>query len=194
MGIVGLWLPMNRRATKICKKTAVARPFMGRGRSRFDCSMRGLKPIRLPRYDYRTSGYYFVTVVSRNRENIFQNSKNVIEQKLEGVAKQIQGLSVDTKIVMPNHVHLILILENCALPLGEIIRRWKAKVSHTFGSSVWQPNYYDHVIRDEKALNRIREYIIYNPELEILKFERFYRGNADKSAGDKKGPINRRAT
>ncbi|MBI4092877.1 MAG: transposase [Candidatus Kerfeldbacteria bacterium] len=129
-----------------------------------------------------------MTVVSRNRKNIFQNSENIIEEELENVAKQIQGLSVDTKIVMPNHVHLILVLENCALPLGEIIRRWKAKVSHSLGYSVWQPNYYEHVIRDEEALNRIREYVIYNPELEILKFEQFYPRDADKSAGYKKMP------
>jgi len=27
----------------------------------------------------------------------------------------------------------------------------------------WQRNYYEHIIRDEDELNRIREYIIYNP-------------------------------
>jgi hypothetical protein len=33
----------------------------------------------------------------------------------------------------------------------------------TPGAPVWQRNYYEHVIRDESALNRIREYIINNP-------------------------------
>lgn len=31
------------------------------------------------------------------------------------------------------------------------------------GIPVWQRNYYEHVIRDENDLNRIREYIEYNP-------------------------------
>ena len=34
---------------------------------------------------------------------------------------------------------------------------------HTLGSPVWQRNYYEHVIRDEVSLNRIRQYIIDNP-------------------------------
>lgn len=33
----------------------------------------------------------------------------------------------------------------------------------TAGASVWQRNYYEHIIRDEKSLNRIREYIANNP-------------------------------
>jgi hypothetical protein len=34
----------------------------------------------------------------------------------------------------------------------------------TAGEAVWQRGYYEHVIRDEESLNRIREYIIYNPQ------------------------------
>jgi len=33
----------------------------------------------------------------------------------------------------------------------------------TPGAPVWQPNYYEHIIRDERSLNRIREYIVTNP-------------------------------
>ena len=33
----------------------------------------------------------------------------------------------------------------------------------TPGSLVWQRNYYEHVIRSEKSLNRVREYILDNP-------------------------------
>ena len=33
----------------------------------------------------------------------------------------------------------------------------------TPGAKLWQRNYYDRIIRDEDELNRIREYIIYNP-------------------------------
>ena len=37
-------------------------------------------------------------------------------------------------------------------------RGWKP-----FDKKLWQRNYYEHVIRDENELNRIREYIINNP-------------------------------
>jgi len=33
-------------------------------------------------------------------------------------------------------------------------------------NAIWQPNYYEHVIRNESALNKIREYIINNPDKE----------------------------
>ncbi len=32
-----------------------------------------------------------------------------------------------------------------------------------FPGRLWQRNYYEHIIRDEESLNRIREYIANNP-------------------------------
>jgi REP element-mobilizing transposase RayT len=37
------------------------------------------------------------------------------------------------------------------------------QINNTMGSPVWQRNYYEHIIRDEKELNDIRQYIINNP-------------------------------
>ncbi|MCK5138789.1 MAG: transposase, partial [Thermodesulfovibrionia bacterium] len=37
------------------------------------------------------------------------------------------------------------------------------EMRHTSGRLVWQRNYYEHIIRDERDLNKIREYIINNP-------------------------------
>jgi len=39
---------------------------------------------------------------------------------------------------------------------------------------IWERNYYEHVIRNEKALQKIRQYIVNNPEIEKLNFEQFY--------------------
>ncbi|MDD5091672.1 MAG: transposase [Candidatus Wallbacteria bacterium] len=54
--------------------------------------------------------------------------------------------------------------------LGAAVRSYKAAVTRnintlhgTPGISVWQRNYYDHIIRDDAELNRIREYIVNNP-------------------------------
>ena len=99
--------------------------------------------------------------------------------------KYIPGVRLDWHIIMPTHIHLILILENCNLKLGEIIRRFKAKSSKAAGFKLWQPNYYEHVIRNEDALNKIREYIQNNPQAREIKFEEFYTDEPDKS-GDYK--------
>ena len=56
------------------------------------------------------------------------------------------------------------------MTLSKIIGRFKmltAKeinlMNKTLGYHVWQRNYYEHVIRDDKDLNNIREYIVNNP-------------------------------
>ncbi len=97
-------------------------------------------------------------------------------------------VTLDEFIVMPNHFHGILWLdrdeqstarraptaERFGQPvpgsLPTIIRAFKAAVSrrvNTMGKSgkseVWQRGYYEHVIRDDASLNRIREYIVNNP-------------------------------
>ncbi len=52
--------------------------------------------------------------------------------------------------------------------LSVVIRTYKAAVTRhcrldDYGDFKWQRSFYDRVIRDEEELNRIREYIIYNP-------------------------------
>jgi len=55
-------------------------------------------------------------------------------------------------------------------PLGRLIGAFKTvstkrinEYRGTPGVVVWQRNYYEHIIRDERSLNRIREYIAANP-------------------------------
>ncbi|HSV74411.1 MAG TPA: transposase, partial [Chthonomonadales bacterium] len=54
--------------------------------------------------------------------------------------------------------------------LPEIIRQFKTFAARrindwrgTAGTPVWQRNYYEHIVRDEQSLNRIRQYISDNP-------------------------------
>jgi len=136
--------------------------------------MRGLKNVRLANYDYRTDGYYFVTIVTNYRKKYFRDKKQPIEEELNDLVVKTNGLSVDYFVIMPDHIHLIFVLENCNISLGEIVRRFKAKVSHKLSANIWQPSYYEHVIRSDKAFKKIREYIINNPQAEVLKFEQFY--------------------
>ena len=98
-------------------------------------------------------------------------------------------MRLDEFVVMPNHVHGILVIADnrrgtaCRAPttverfgrpvtgsLPTIVRSFKSvstkrinKVRNTPGIPVWQRNYYEHVIRSEKELDRIRQYIAHNP-------------------------------
>ena len=133
-----------------------------------------IKQIRLKQYNYKSDGYYFVTTVCDLRQNLLKDNEQQIEKELKNLEEKTAGLSLDYFVVMPNHVHIIFILQNSSLHLGEIVRRFKAKASHSFQKNVWQPNYYEHVIRNEKALEKIRDYIIHNPQELLLKFDQFY--------------------
>ena len=157
------------------------------------------KHIRLPHYDYSQNGYYFVTIDTYMHNPIFVNAlpsvatdiKSLVEQKIKQIPEYYKGVSVDYSIVMPTHVHIILILDNANTSLPKIINAFKSWVtrdakrilsaaqgaattmSNVAAASyaahdiiIWQPNYYERIIRNESALNRIREYIMNNPEKE----------------------------
>jgi REP element-mobilizing transposase RayT len=57
---------------------------------------------------------------------------------------------------------------NRAPTLGEIVRTYKAASTRMIRQTAnadfaWQRNYYEHIIRNEESLNRIRQYILENP-------------------------------
>jgi len=70
-------------------------------------------------------------------------------------------------VVMPNHVHL-LITPAIALPkLTKSLKGITAKQANTMlaltGSRFWQEESYDHLVRDEREFEEIRNYIEENP-------------------------------
>jgi REP element-mobilizing transposase RayT len=97
-------------------------------------------------------------------------------------------VELDEMIIMPNHMHAILWIDemnpqaikppsqterrNGAIPgsLGAILGNFKSvtarrinQIRSTSGASVWQRNYYEHIVRNEDDLRRIRAYICDNP-------------------------------
>ena len=78
------------------------------------------------------------------------------------------GVNIDHFVVMPNHVHLILVLEESDTNLNQIIAQYKSGVSREIhkidpDTSVWQRSYHDHVIRNQASYEKIWNYIDGNP-------------------------------
>ena len=145
--------------------------------------MKVIKNIRLRNYDYSTNGYYFVTVLTNyRRPHLTKDLYELINTAIHEL-NELEGVKVDYAVVMSDHIHLILILNDCPLKLGEIVRRLKAKTSRKAGLKLWQPNYYEHVIRHDQALSRIRQYIINNPHVEQIEFRNFYDSNRSHCKG-----------
>lgn len=76
--------------------------------------------------------------------------------------------------IMPNHVHVVIRPEP-GTTLSDILHSWKSLIAKKINKlfkrkgQLWQPEYYDHLIRDEADLNRCVEYTYYNPERAGMK-------------------------
>lgn len=147
------------------------------------------KPLRFPGYDYSYPGAYFVTVCTQNRKCLFGRIVNgamqlndlgaIVDACWRGLTQHYSHIDLDSFVVMPNHIHGIIILAEQRVPvrsnevrsaLPEIVRAFKSfsarEINHLRGTSrvaIWQRGYYEHIIRKEDSLNRIREYIETNP-------------------------------
>jgi len=145
---------------------------------------------RLPKYDYASRGPYFVTICARNMECVFgvvgsdgQMTLNewghVAESCWLAIPEHFPGIALDMRITMPNHLHGILAVDAWTQKsqsrirrpsLGMIVGSIKAAVTRRIremtqqpDETVWQRNFYEHIIRDEDDLQRIRRYIETNP-------------------------------
>jgi len=139
------------------------------------------KHVRLKHYDYSTDGYYFVTICAHRRRPILNKKDKIINEILHALPHRFPGVSIDYYVLMPSHIHVIFAFREAKIPLWEVVRAFKSLVSRKIGQNdFWQRGYYEHVIRNEKALLKIRRYIRNNPLVEKIKFERFYEGKINK--------------
>jgi len=130
----------------------------------------------LKNYDYTSEGYYFVTVCSFDKQANINLYSGAVERILLSLPSRFSGLRIDYYSLLPTHLHVIFVFEQKRTTLGQVIRSFKALVSKETGKkNFWQRNYYEHVIRNETALLKIREYIQNNPLIEKIKFEQFYK-------------------
>ncbi len=83
---------------------------------------------------------------------------------------------INQAVVMPNYLPFILLFQSSDKSLGQVIQAFKSWVTRAWGlgRSIWQHNYYEHVIRYEMALSKIRGYIVNNPLIHQVAGEQFY--------------------
>lgn len=147
------------------------------------------RSIRLKNDDYSQNGAYFLTLNIQDKQPLFGQIVNQ-EMILNDVGKMIDdewsilinrfpNMWLDQYIIMADHLHGIIFLKNCPISknaIGNIVGAFKSittgkyiqgiKQYHwsKFSKRIWQRNYYEHVIRNETSLYKIREYIIANPK------------------------------
>jgi len=122
------------------------------------------KSIRIKDYDYKNNGYYFVTVCTALRKPLLEKYNSEVDKLLHEIPQRFSGVTIDFYSISSDHLHAIFILDNANVALSNIVRTFKALVTKTTGvKPFWEWNYYEHIIRNEEALTKIRKYIQENP-------------------------------
>lgn len=160
-----------------------------------------IESARLKDWDYASRSWYFVTICSLGRAPIFGKMVEsemrlsaigeIAESELEGLSGHYNNVVVDSYVVMPNHVHAIIMIDgehdfspgaqmsfrSARRPtfespksgsLSVIIRSYKAGVSRRcrelgLMTTIWQPRFHDHLLRGDNVISAVREYIDKNP-------------------------------
>lgn len=150
------------------------------------------KTNRLKNYDYRSCGAYFVTICTKSRipllwsegkydfvgEDTILPPDNVplsacgkiVDDAIKSISKHYAHVQVLQYVIMPNHIHLILLIScddgrmiSSPTSVLTVVGQLKRHVSIKLGKSIWQRSFYDHVIRDKADHDKLQQYIYENP-------------------------------
>jgi len=147
------------------------------------------KPNRLADYNYSLPGFYFITICTKNMENCLGTIHSgkcipsaiglVVNWHWQRIPQHYPHVHLDDFQLMPDHLHGIIIVNECfqsdagiarqRMLIPRVVGSFKKFVTLQIRREItqnfkWQRSYYDHVIRNEKSLEKIREYILSNPE------------------------------
>ncbi len=150
------------------------------------------KHPRLVNYDYGSAGAYFITICTQNRRCVlsrivgrglapaeargmeYTSFGKIAEQQLLLLEERYEYLSVDKYVIMPNHIHVVLILEIEAAgasprpTLTDIVCAYKSLTTREcknngFDGKLFQTSFYEHIIRGREDYEEIVKYIYENP-------------------------------
>jgi putative transposase len=154
---------------------------------KYDPQIHHRRSIRLKGYDYAQAGAYFITPCVQDKKHIFGEIKEnemicnafgqIAYEQWELIPERFEGTELGAFIIMPNHTHHILIIksDDNVKKIGEIVGAYKSLVVHhclkyikendldiQLGK-IWQRDYWEHIIRDERSYDNITNYIVNNP-------------------------------
>ena len=143
---------------------------------------------RLKDFDYKGYHRYFITICTRDRSPIFKDYAGVKEliRVLKDTAKNNFGFKVWAYCFMPDHLHLLVEGESPDSDLKKFISSYKQYTGYYYkkvavaqgfspafspaktpskrnNSKLWQPSYYDHVLRKDEDIFSVAMYIVNNP-------------------------------
>jgi putative transposase len=147
---------------------------------------------RLNSWDYRSSGYYFVTICTHKMQHRFgmiQDDKMHLNELglfasnyLSAINENKKNAQLINHVIMPNHVHAIIFLKNklsdkkinsfgplLSGSLSALINQYKSRVTkfadmNSLSWNGWHSRFHDHIIRNPQSFDKINQYITSNPQ------------------------------
>ena len=144
------------------------------------------KHPRLESYDYSTAGAYFVTICTQDRRCLlshivgtsaeiqYTSYGEIAREQLFLLEQRYPFLKIDQYVIMPNHIHAILMLSEAVTDrprptVTDIVCAYKSLTTRECKKvrpvgKLFQTSFYEHVIRGRKDYDEIAEYIVNNPK------------------------------
>jgi len=155
------------------------------------------KPNRLPTFDYASNGAYFITLCTQNKRCILSTVAvgatfgrppvieltavgAIVEREILRLNEAYENLRVEHYVIMPNHVHLLLMIDasggrpQVAPTVSRAMKQFKGAVTKHLGASIWQKGFHDHVIRNESDYAYHLQYIDENPKKWLLGKDEYF--------------------
>jgi putative transposase len=126
------------------------------------------KRPRIQGFPYVGFHRYSLIICTRDRESLFRDAR-VVTPVLTTIRQCAAtcDFAVFAYCFMPDHLHLIVSATADSADLRAFISRWKQRAGYEHrqrtGQFLWQPSYFDHVLRDEEEMQRAVRYVLDNP-------------------------------
>ncbi|MEN6423127.1 MAG: transposase [Smithella sp.] len=127
---------------------------------------------RLKNFDYCGRYRYFITICTDRRKNIFEENNALAQEMVEILAASggMHGFTIWAYCFMPDHLHFLAEGRKEDSDLKKFIKDYKQKTGYRFakqgstnGNKLWQPGFYEHVLREMEATDDVLRYILNNP-------------------------------
>lgn len=127
-----------------------------------------MRPIRLRPERYSGRHAYFVTACCHEKAPLFDNLTlgHAIIDDLTTVAAK-HSFVLPAYCAMPNHLHLLAVATLPSCNLLKFVSYFKQKTAHSYqrehGQRLWQPRYFEHILREASDFESVALYIWNNP-------------------------------
>lgn len=126
------------------------------------------KRIRLKSFNYKGVYRYFVTICTLDEKQIFKDN-DLVEWFIKVLKEKSKNFEfkVWAYCFMPDHLHLLVEGKGTGSDMNRFIKSYKQYTGfyykRKFKNNLWQPNFYEHVLRNEEDTMKVAQYIFGNP-------------------------------